>query len=105
MRNVGTSPYPSFPSQSQGFFKRHMRRLSSSLPQFTAPHHHAVVLEKQKAIERRQSHIGGSLLSRARRAYLRMGPKLRSRLLIGLVLWLFFHFLYARKCSCMRAMT
>jgi mannan polymerase II complex MNN10 subunit len=96
MRNLGASPYPSFPSQGQGFFKRHMRRLSSSLPRFATPHH-AAIIEKEQAIRRRQLNLGGSLSSRLRRVWFRMGPRLRLRLVIGLVLWLAFHYLYGRK--------
>ncbi|KAH7035066.1 galactosyl transferase GMA12/MNN10 family-domain-containing protein [Microdochium trichocladiopsis] len=37
MKTQGVSNYPSFSTQNQGFFTRHMRRISSSLPSFHAP--------------------------------------------------------------------
>ncbi|EFX02569.1 alpha-mannosyltransferase [Grosmannia clavigera kw1407] len=40
-RNAGTSKYPSFSTQNQGFFTRHMRQLSSSLPRFHNNTRHA----------------------------------------------------------------
>ena len=74
-----------------------MRRLSSSLPQFVGPH--SAMLEKEHANRRRHSNPGNALWARLRNTYIRMGPRLRQRLLFGFVLWLTFNWLYARKSS------
>jgi mannan polymerase II complex MNN10 subunit len=97
MRGLGITSYPSEPAQSQGFFRRHMRGLSSSLPRF-APTRHAAMIEKEEALNRRyRAKFGGTLSSRLRRVSTRMGSKLRQRLLLGLILWLLLHYFYSRK--------
>ncbi|PSR77688.1 hypothetical protein BD289DRAFT_346579, partial [Coniella lustricola] len=34
-KNMGARGYPAFQTQNQGFFQRHMRRISSGLPLFS----------------------------------------------------------------------
>lgn len=45
-KNMGGAAYQSFSTQNQGFFSRHMRRISSSLPRFKADNTHGAEKEK-----------------------------------------------------------
>ncbi|EGO52769.1 hypothetical protein NEUTE1DRAFT_72749 [Neurospora tetrasperma FGSC 2508] len=45
-KNMGGAAYQSFSTQNQGFFSRHMRRISSSLPRFKADNTHGAEREK-----------------------------------------------------------
>ncbi|KAI1368009.1 galactosyl transferase GMA12/MNN10 family-domain-containing protein [Xylaria arbuscula] len=47
MKSRGVTSYPSFSTQNQGFFTRHMRQISSSLPSFSN-HSHDMATEKDK---------------------------------------------------------
>ena len=78
-----TGGYPSFSTHNQGFFQRHMRRLSSSLPHFTSNTHYA---EKEKLGRGRWSGQNVPLLGRLKRIAARMGRKMRIRLLVVLLL-------------------
>ena len=78
------SGYPSFSTQNQGFFTRHMRKLSSSLPRFSASSHYA---EKEKLGRGQPTPGAVPLLGRLRALAARMGRKLKIRLLIA---FLFF---------------
>ena len=92
-RNTASSKYPSFSTQNQGFFTRHMRQLSSSLPRFNADPvvHGAPYTEKDKP-------VGGSrnnLLGRIRLAYVRTNKKVKVRALVIFALlaaiFIFYH--------------
>lgn len=75
--------YPSFSTHNQGFFTRHMRRLSSSLPRFSSSTHYA---EKEKLGRGRWSANNVPLLGRLRAMMARMGRKMKLRLLFALLL-------------------
>jgi mannan polymerase II complex MNN10 subunit len=87
MRNLGANGYPSFSTQNQGFFTRHMRRISSSLPRFNA-HSDSPYAKHEKA--KRGSWPGQNvpLVGRILSLVNRMGRKLKIRLLIALILLL-----------------
>ncbi|KJZ79021.1 hypothetical protein HIM_01794 [Hirsutella minnesotensis 3608] len=95
MRHLGSNGYPSFSTHNQGFFTRHMRRISSGLPRFNAgpdPRYY----EKDKAPRGRQwPGQNTPLVRRIRSIFGRMGRKLKMRLLIGffllLCLYIFYH--------------
>ncbi|KAI1845245.1 hypothetical protein JX265_005400 [Neoarthrinium moseri] len=87
LKSQGVAGYPSFSTQNQGFFTRHMRRISSSLPSFHAKHDDRYV-EKDKAVTRG---ICGRipLVGRIRNTMTRMSRKNKTRmLLLGLILLL-----------------
>jgi mannan polymerase II complex MNN10 subunit len=71
--------YPSFSTHNQGFFTRHMRRLSSSLPRFGSSTHYA---EKEKLGRGRWPGQNVPLLGRLRGVMARMGRKMKLRLLV-----------------------
>ncbi|OIW34777.1 galactosyl transferase GMA12/MNN10 family protein [Coniochaeta ligniaria NRRL 30616] len=75
--------YPSFSTHNQGFFTRHMRRLSSSLPRFSSSTHYA---EKEKLGRGRWSGQNVPLLGRLKGIMARMGRKMKLRLLVVLLL-------------------
>jgi len=83
MRSAGLSGYPSFSTQNQGFFTRHMRRISSSLPRFSSNVPYA---EKEKLGRGRWSIHNIPLLGRAKGILARMGRKMKIRMLICLIL-------------------
>ncbi|KAM3463084.1 hypothetical protein NHJ13051_002610 [Beauveria bassiana] len=80
--------HPSFSSQHQGFFSRHMRRISSSLPRFTED-------EKEKLMPSNSYMDKVPLVGRIKLIFGRMGRKLKLRLLIALFLlfciWVFYN--------------
>lgn len=83
------SKYPSFSTQNQGFFTRHMRQLSSSLPRFTdsIPNH----FEKDKPAPT----YSNGLLGRIQLAYARTNKKVKVRALVVFALlamiYIFYH--------------
>jgi len=83
LKNSGPSGYPSFSTQNQGFFTRHMRRISSSLPRFHANSQHYA--EKEKLGRGRWSVQNVPLLGRLKGILARMGRKLRLRLFLALL--------------------
>lgn len=90
---MGERGYPAFETQNQGFFQRHMRRISNSLPRFNTNTHYA---EKEKLQRGSWAPAqSGSLQGRLRNMAGRMGRKSKLRLLVVLVLllavWIFFH--------------
>lgn len=87
LKNSGASGYPSFSTQNQGFFTRHMRRISSSLPRFNA-HAHSHYAEKEKLGRGRWSGREVPLLGRLKGILARMGRKLKIRLLLGFLMLL-----------------
>ena len=101
-RNLGAhgNGYPSFSTQNQGFFTRHMRRISSSLPRFNnqADERDA---EREKKGRRRWPGQNMPLVGRIRSIFGRMGRKLKIRLLIGFILLLcVFIFYHSREYMC-----
>ena len=93
-RNDEANGYPSFAPRSNGFFQRHTRKISESLPTF---------------IGRRRSHdrgqksrwgpTGGTLLSRLRTFTGNIGRRMRIRILMVFVLVLAFVLFYTTR-SC-----
>lgn len=95
IKNMGNGGYPSFATQNQGFFTRHMRRISNSLPQFNTSTHYA---EKEK-LQRGKWAPAHSvpLLGRIRNLLARMGRKAKVRLLgVFLLLLAVFTFYQSR---------
>lgn len=84
MRNLSANGYPSFSTQNQGFFTRHMRQISSSLPRFH-PTPDMPYAEKEKLGRGRWADRNVPLFGRIRTLFGRMGRKLKLRLLIALV--------------------
>lgn len=83
--------HPSFSTQNQGFFSRHMRRISSSLPRFAEN-------EKEK-IMRPNSYLDKvPLVGRVKLIFGRMGRKMKYRLLIAFfILFCIYVFYHSRK--------
>lgn len=90
--------YPSFSTQNQGFFTRHMRKLSSSLPRFNSAGsiHHAPYADKEKLGRGRWSNNLDNvpLLGRLKAIFGRMGRKLKLRLLIAFIVFLCIYIFY-----------
>jgi hypothetical protein len=76
LKTMASTGYPSFSTHNQGFFSRHMRRLSSNLPRFS---HNAPYAEKEKLGRGRWS-PNVPLLGRIRSLGARMGRKTKFRL-------------------------
>jgi mannan polymerase II complex MNN10 subunit len=84
LKKVGAGGYPSFSTQNQGFFYRHMRRISSSLPRFTNNTHY---MEKDKEIRASNwSARNVPLLGRIQGLVARMGRKWKIRSMLILLL-------------------
>ncbi|KAK3336031.1 galactosyl transferase GMA12/MNN10 family-domain-containing protein [Cercophora scortea] len=79
LKATGAPGYPSFSTQNHGFFTRHMRRISSSLPRFNVDPQSA---EREKLGRGRWSVENMPMLGRLRRIAARMGRKMKIRLLI-----------------------
>lgn len=97
IKNMGNGGYPSFATQNQGFFTRHMRRISNSLPQFNTSTHYA---EKEK-LQRGKWAPAQSvpLYGRIRNILARMGRKSKLRVLFVLLLLLAILIFYqSRTC-------
>lgn len=82
MKSRGITGYPSFSTHNQGFFTRHMRRISSSLPSFSAKKD-AGYTEKDKYMPP-QWKI--PLLGRATAVVARMNRKWKVRAVIAILL-------------------
>ncbi|KAK9770645.1 putative Galactosyl transferase GMA12/MNN10 family protein [Seiridium cardinale] len=94
LKSQGVSGYPSFSTQNQGFFTRHMRRISSSLPTFAANHDDRYV-EKEKSGRGRWN---VPLVGRIRGTSARMSRKSKTRLMIlGILLLCYLLFWITRK--------
>ncbi|KAG5915178.1 hypothetical protein E4U42_000109 [Claviceps africana] len=95
MRHLTPKGYPSFSTHNQGFFTRHMRQLSSSLPRFASNGSDQSSDDKQRLGRGRWSTQNIPLVGRIRSVFGRMGRKLKIRLLIclGLLfcLYVFYH--------------
>ncbi|KAG6008602.1 hypothetical protein E4U21_004242 [Claviceps maximensis] len=94
MRHLNPSSYPSFSTHNQGFFTRHMRQLSSSLPRFSSNANDQRFEGKQRLGRGRWLGQNIPLVGRIRSIFGRMGRKLKIRLLIGLVLLLGLYIFY-----------
>lgn len=94
-KSIGGRGYPAFETQNQGFFQRHMRRISSSLPRFNAGIHHA---EKEKLQKGQWTPSqSNSLYARLRSMAARIGRKSKIRLLLGFLLLLMIWLLYLSR--------
>ncbi|KAH8878667.1 galactosyl transferase GMA12/MNN10 family protein [Thozetella sp. PMI_491] len=91
MKNTGGSGYPSFSTQNQGFFTRHMRRISNTLPSFS----NTAYIEKEKPARGRWDPQNLPLVGRLRSMFARIGRKSKMRLLIVALIffaiWLFYN--------------
>jgi hypothetical protein len=90
--NGGHMPFP----KNTGFFKRHMRSLSNSLPSFNIGEDYSYA-EKEKLGRGRWSAKDGSIISRARYPVIQFVQKSRLRAMIILsVLLLFILYMFTR---------
>ncbi len=80
--------YPSFSTQNQGFFTRHMRKLSNNLPRFNS------YGDKEKLGRGRWSAQAVPVVGRLRAILARMGRKLKIRLLVGSLMLLCIYIVY-----------
>lgn len=92
-RKMGGYSYPGFETQNQGFFQRHMRRISNSLPSFNSSTHYA---EKEKLQRGRWAPAAPiSLHGRLRTVAGRIGRKVKLRWLFVFLLlfagWILLH--------------
>lgn len=96
LKTQGVAGYPSFSTQNQGFFTRHMRRISRSLPTFNTdvPGKYA---EKEKLGRGRWDF---PILGRIGRTLARTSRKARIRALIVAVLLLCYILFYVTRESC-----
>lgn len=83
MKAQGVSNYPSFSTQNQGFFTRHMRRISSSLPSFHAQEDDKYA-DKEKLGRGRWN---GPVLATVSRAYNKVGKKTKiaAAIILGII--------------------
>lgn len=86
--------YPSFSTQNQGFFTRHMRRISSSLPRFNNQTPYA---EKEKLGRPQWGAQKVPLTGRIRSVFARMGRKMKVRLLLLFILLLSITIFYTTR--------
>lgn len=94
LKSQGVSGYPSFSTQNQGFFTRHMRQISSSLPTFTK--HDDRYTEKEKM--GRSSRWNIPLLGKLRTMMIRTSRKTKGRLMmVGIALLCYMLFWITRK--------
>lgn len=97
IKNMGNGGYPSFATQNQGFFTRHMRRISNSLPQFNTSTHYA---EKEKLQKGKWAPAQSvPLYGRIRNLLARMGRKSKLRILLVLLLLLATFIFYQSRTS------
>lgn len=86
LKSQGITGYPSFSTQNQGFFTRHMRRISSSLPTFAANRDDRYV-KTEKPV---RSRWNLSPLGTIRRFTARISRKTKSRLVVLAILLLLY---------------
>lgn len=95
MRHLGPNGYPSFSTHNQGFFSRHMRRISSSLPRFNNSNSDPRYADKEKLGRGQWPGHNSPWIGRIRTIFGRMGRKLKLRLLLGLIalvcVYIFYH--------------
>jgi mannan polymerase II complex MNN10 subunit len=85
MRKHGANGYPSFSTQNQGFFTRHMRRISSSLPRFNSGTGNTYA-EREK-FERGGYSQNPTSGGRIRSFFARIGRRLKWRILLPLIIF------------------
>ena len=96
----GVNGYPSFSTQNNGFFNRHYRNLSNSLPRFNMGSDKSYA-EKEKLGRGRWMPRDGSRLGRLKAAAGRVSRKTRLRLLFVLALIIMYILFYStRKLHC-----
>lgn len=96
-KSEGVNGYPSFSTHNNGFFNRHYRKISSSLPRFNMGSDKSYA-EKEKLGRGRWSVRGASKLARLRSLVRRTNRKTKIRFLIGLALIaLYFIWSMSRK--------
>jgi mannan polymerase II complex MNN10 subunit len=83
MKNHNGNGYPSFSTQNSGFFTRHMRRISSSLPRFGGSQSSSY---KDKHTDNQWIGQNMPFVGRVRSVFARMSRKLKLRLLFGAIL-------------------
>jgi hypothetical protein len=81
-KSNGVNGYPSFSTQSQGFFNRHIRRISASLPRFNLGEEKSYA-EKEKLGRGRWIPREGSKLAKLRILVLKTSRKAKIRFLIA----------------------
>ena len=91
-KSEGVNGYPSFSTQNNGFFNRHYRRISNSLPRFNATPDKSYA-EKEKLGRGRWLPRDGSKMARLRTAMGRVSRKTRLRL-IFLMACIFMYILF-----------
>ncbi|KAH7379675.1 glycosyltransferase family 34 protein [Cadophora sp. MPI-SDFR-AT-0126] len=86
-KSEGVNGYPSFSTQNNGFFNRHYRNISNSLPSFTLGPEKSYA-EKEKLGRGRWMPRDGSKLARVRSLVRRMNRRMKLRLLmvLGLII-------------------
>lgn len=99
MRNLGVNNYPSFSTQNQGFFQRHMRRISSSLPRFVPDADAPQYAQKEKLGRGRWAGQNVPFFGRLRSIFGRMGRKLKLRLLIAAIFFFCLIIFYNSRMS------
>jgi len=82
-KSAGVNGYPSFSTQNNGFFNRHYRNISNSLPRFNLGSEKSYA-EKEKLGRGRWSPKDGSRLGRLRNGLGRMSRKMKIRSLIAI---------------------
>ncbi|KAK4110528.1 glycosyltransferase family 34 protein [Canariomyces notabilis] len=85
LKRGGSAGYPSFSTKNEGFFGRHMRRLSRSLPRFSTSPYYA---DKEKLGRGRWPIHNVPLLGRIRGIVGRMGRRMKIRLMVLLMILL-----------------
>jgi hypothetical protein len=98
-KTEGVNGYPSFSTQNTGFFNRHYRKLSSSLPRFSIGSEKSYA-EKEKLGRWRWMPNDGSRLGRLRAAAGKVSRKMRLRLLVGLAFIMMFILFYTTRKLC-----
>ena len=88
-KTEGVNGYPSFSTHNNGFFNRHYRKISSSLPRFNIGTDKSYA-EKEKLGRGRWSVRGGSRLARLRSMVRQANRKTKIRFLIGLGIFILF---------------
>lgn len=103
MRTLGVTGYPSFSTHNQGFFQRHMRRISSSLPRFGQASQPPYGGFKDKQNHGPWSVQNLPLVGRMQRRAARMKRKTKIRLailfFILFAVWVFYHSRKSRPAS------
>lgn len=95
-KSEGINGYPSFSTHNNGFFNRHYRKISSSLPRFNLASDKSYA-EKEKLGRGRWSTRGANRLARLRSLVRRASRKTKIRFLIGMALFALFILYYMTR--------